>query len=268
LKTQPFNRDRRNTMSDISHPLAHRTSEPLSPAQSAALAQPLGLWATLGWGAAGIAALMITLLAGRLLDVLGHPGVQLPWLLQFLPTGHIAAVAVVGAAVWLSGRRFGEYLALIPLRWRDVGRGIGYGLLGYVGLFIIYALYPLVFGTGAPNAVEAMPLQQGKALVLISVWIGMVIAAPIAEELVYRGLLYRGLEGRLGALAAIMLTSVAFGLLHYPGFGWMRVVGTGSFSLMLGWLRWRTGSTSVCIVAHATTNVLGAAAVTLVVLAS
>jgi membrane protease YdiL (CAAX protease family) len=226
------------------------------------------LWATLIWGATGIGALFTYMLTEQGLQAVWGPGVQPPWLFGFLPVGHMVAVAVVAAAVWMTGRSFCGYLALPALRWGDIGRGIGYGLLCYVVLIITSALYPLMFGAGsAPNIVQGLT-SDGTALALLTLWMAMVIAAPIAEELLYRGLLYRGLESRLGAAGAVVLTAVAFGLVHYPGFGWVRVVATGCVGLLLGWVRWRTGNTGVAIVAHATMNIVGAALLTMIVLLS
>ena len=58
--------------------------------------------------------------------------------------------------------------------------------------------------------------------------------------------------------SAYSITAPPFGLMHWPGFGWDRVVGTGCLGLLLGWLRWRTGNTGVSIVTHATINFVGA----------
>jgi membrane protease YdiL (CAAX protease family) len=216
---------------------------------------------------------MTTWLMGVIPRALGGTPVALPPVLDLLPIGHMAVVAVVAAALWACRRSFRGYLALEPLRWRDVGRGIGYGLLGYVIMGVVAVLVALLVSklgvAGSPPALPIleMPFNAQALPILISLWVGMVIAAPIAEEILYRGLLYRGLAAsRLGVLGAIVLTSVLFGLVHYPGFGWPRVVMTGFVGLLLGWVRWRTASTSVSIVAHATTNLVGITILTAIVL--
>jgi membrane protease YdiL (CAAX protease family) len=79
------------------------------------------------------------------------------------------------------------------------------------------------------------------------------------------GLLYRGLESSVGVFVTIVLTSAAFGLLH-QGFGWERLIATGCVGLLFGWVRWHTGNTSICIVAHAVMNSFGAAALTMLAL--
>jgi membrane protease YdiL (CAAX protease family) len=211
-----------------------------------------------------------------LIDIALHAvwGLHVPAPLTLLPIGHFAVVVVVMAAMWSCGRSFRDYLALSPLRWSDVGRGIGYGALGFVGMmmvFIAIGLLQKLFGAGPSTAptIAKLPFNMQSMLLLASIWFMMVVAAPIAEELLFRGLLYRGLaESRVGIVATMVLTSMVFGLMHYPGFGWSRVIATGCMGLLLAWLRWHNGNTSIGIVAHAATNTIAAAILTTVALLS
>lgn len=256
-------------MTDMSLALAHRaaTGDPPRISGAAAPAGPIGLWATLGWGSLGVLAILSVWLAFL-------AGVPVPIWLQILPTAHILTALVVVAAVWTSGRRLREYLALKPLSWADLGRGIGYGVLGYIGFIILLGLLAMLqtaLGGSPPSGAGFGKMQFGlqMALFLLSYWVLMIVAAPIVEEMLFRGFLYRGLAPRIGAVATIILTSVVFGLLHAPGFGWVRAVGTGCLGLMMAWLRWRTDNTSVSMVMHATVNFLGALlGTTLILLAS
>lgn len=77
------------------------------------------------------------------------------------------------------------------------------------------------------------------------------VAAPLVEELVFRGLLYRAWERQLGWMPSALLTSACFGLFHIHNF-------TASFliSLVLIGLLRRTGSLRAPILAHATYNIL------------
>jgi len=256
-------------MTDLSVALAHRTAASDSPhtSETTAPAAPIGLWATLGWGALGVLGILSVWLAFL-------AGLRVPVLLQILPTAHIITGLIVVAAVWTSGRRLREYLALKPLSWGDLGRGVGYGVIGYIGFIILLGLLAMLqtaLGGQAPAGPGFGKMQFGleMVLLLLSYWTVMIVAAPIVEEMLFRGFLYRGLTPRIGAFATIILTSVVFGLLHMPGFGWVRAVGTGCLGLMMAWLRWRTDNTSVSMVMHATVNFLGALlGTTLILLAS
>src|SRR5262245_62050651 len=119
-------------MSDIT--LNDRSAELLAPVKSGSTAAhgPLGLRATLAWGTAAYFAILATWLIDLMLDAAW--GVHLPMLLGLVPVGHIAAGAIVVVALRYYGRSVREYLALSPMGWGDVARGVGYGVLGFVGL--------------------------------------------------------------------------------------------------------------------------------------
>jgi membrane protease YdiL (CAAX protease family) len=260
-------------MSDIT--LNYRSAELLAPAKAGAAAAsgPLGLRATLVWGLAAYAAMWSPLLIEWMLQAMWGADAGLPRLLNLLPTGHIAAAAVVMIALWRHGRSLREYIALAPMGRGGVARGIGYGILGFIGLgmmFILIAIVQMAFGAEpatAPTIVK-VPFNMQTLIGLASLWFGMVVAAPIVEEMLFRGLMYRGLvESRIGVIGAMLITSVVFGLAHYPGFGWSRVIATGCAGLFFAWLRWYYGNTSMGMVAHAMTNTIGATALTFAILA-
>lgn len=84
--------------------------------------------------------------------------------------------------------------------------------------------------------------------------IAVAIAAPVMEEIVFRGFLYRGLsESRIGVAGTIVLTSVAWALLHV-GMGTAGMVDTALQGVAWGWLRWYTGSTAATIAWHVVNN--------------
>jgi CAAX protease family protein len=90
-------------------------------------------------------------------------------------------------------------------------------------------------------------------------WLSNVIAAPVAEEILFRGFIYRGLlHTRLRSFGAVLLTAAAFAAIHqqYDAVGVAAIFVLG---LVLGWLRQRTGSTIVPMFVHAIQN-LGATA--------
>lgn len=95
--------------------------------------------------------------------------------------------------------------------------------------------------------------QMAQALsgpgLLTSILIGAVVA-PILEEILFRGLLYRAWERRWGWFPAMVLTSTLFGLYH-PVF-WAAFTG----SIILVCVVRRTGSLWASILAHSFFNLM------------
>jgi membrane protease YdiL (CAAX protease family) len=257
-------------MSDISIPV--QVTAPAIPAPAAAGTlvprKPIAVPSILAWGALGLFAVMSVWIADQLPMLWGGQS-HLPQLVLILPIGHLALLGVVMAALRSHGWSLRDYLALKPMRGRDVGRGMLWGFLGYILLSIIMVAAALILhGMGHPMTPPAAGhLQQNKLITLVAIWSTIAVAAPITEEFLFRGLLYRGLsESRLGVAGTLVITSVVFGLLHYPGFGWPRVIGTGLVGLLFGWLRWRNDNIGVSIVAHATLNFIAASLLTVGIL--
>ena len=63
---------------------------------------------------------------------------------------------------------------------------------------------------------------------MISILVTTVVAAPVVEELVFRGVMLRGLRSRLPAVAAVGGQGVVFGLAHFDP-----VRGSGNIGLVL-----------------------------------
>lgn len=118
-------------------------------------------------------------------------------------------------------------------------------------------------------AVELPPVQE-----LIQQWIDetdalpllvldIVILTPIAEELLFRGVLFQGLAGRWGVWASAIVSSALFGLAHMESTGLdsvFLVLSTGLFGLGCAWLLHRRRTLLAPIAAHMVVNAIGTAA--------
>ena len=245
-------------------------------ASNQALASSLNLQATLAWGAAGIGTIMMFAAVSEGWRLWTGADLALPGNLSLFvqPLLGIAVVALIMFAVRRAGLVPAEYLGLHRPRLRQVFRGIGWGFLGWLGVIVIVGtiagvMYALGKLPSAPTSYPPLRELLGGAdrlPFLISLWLLLLVAAPIVEEMLFRGFLYRGLVGPLGTVSTIVLTSVVFGLLHKYGFGWDRVVAITAFGLLLGWLRYRTGTIVVPIIAHATLNFVQACFLTVGIL--
>lgn len=79
----------------------------------------------------------------------------------------------------------------------------------------------------------------------------IVIAAPIMEEFVFRGIMLRGLLKNYSPQKAIFWSSFIFGLVHLNPW---QFIGAFLIGLLLGWVYYRTGNLLYCIVIHLVNN--------------
>ena len=87
-------------------------------------------------------------------------------------------------------------------------------------------------------------------------WLTAVLMAPVLEEIVFRGLMYTRLKKGLPAIAAAIVTSLAFGIAHGTII-WF--IYTFIFSLVLIWVFEKFQSLGACIVLHMAYNLSGMA---------
>ncbi len=80
---------------------------------------------------------------------------------------------------------------------------------------------------------------------------GVVVFAPISEELLFRGVLQRGLASRLGDTQGIWVGATIFAISHFQPVQFPGLLAVG---LVLGWLAARTGGIGASIWAHAGFN--------------
>jgi len=172
-----------------------------------------------------------------------------------------AYLAVVGAAWVAASAADVEFAPAFGLRAASVGTLVGAAIFatlagrfaaGAWGWLIDY-LGVEVAGSDVDPSTLFAPTAFGIAMTVLVAG----VIAPFAEEIVFRGVLLSALDRRWGAGFAIVVSSAVFSLMHVSPFA---VPPIFVFSLVLGWLFVRTRSLTVCIVAHATFNLTGLAA--------
>jgi membrane protease YdiL (CAAX protease family) len=73
----------------------------------------------------------------------------------------------------------------------------------------------------------------------------------------FRGFLFRGwLQQPRDAWAVIIITSLLWAFIHVQ-YDWYVIAQIFIFGLLLGWMRWATGSTTLTILLHALINTEG-----------
>lgn len=112
-------------------------------------------------------------------------------------------------------------------RWSDLGWG-PVTWLAAIGVQILLAVIVLVFRIPQSSNVDSAADLGADRAYLIATLVTAVIAAPIIEELVFRGLVMRGLLSRTSPVVAIGLQGVLFGVAHVDP-----VRGAGNIGLVL-----------------------------------
>ena len=79
------------------------------------------------------------------------------------------------------------------------------------------------------------------------------LIGPVAEELLFRGVLYPALRRRLSRVAAMLISGIAFALIHTNVMGLLPIVLLG---VTLAYLYERTGSIAGPIALHMAHNTL------------
>ncbi|MCC6511971.1 MAG: CPBP family intramembrane metalloprotease [Pirellulaceae bacterium] len=123
---------------------------------------------------------------------------------------------------------------------------------------LVIASVALLFGVIGPLiSLIPMPSEVGEGFAEMigqrspAMFITLVIAAPILEELLFRGIMLDGLLKRYRPLTAILVSSIIFGLAHLNPWQFVTAFCMGCFA---GWVYYRTHSIGPCILIHATIN--------------
>jgi membrane protease YdiL (CAAX protease family) len=259
------------TMSTITatYPLAGEKSEIQSPAS---IAQPLpwGFWATFGWLGLAIVVFLVAALATGfcygLYWVFANPGLTFDAESPVL--AHLTTlVAVPAAAVTLV---FAARQAGMPVKdYLGLKRPKLFHVLGSVGALVAFALLCTGITHLFPSIDQSsIMISEYRAtsvnpVAIVLYWLTIVVSAPIAEEIVYRGFVFRGWsETWLGTGGALVLSSLLFAVIHvqYNILGMTVVFGLG---ILFGLVRWLSGSTLLAIFVHSVWNLVVAAGVTM-----
>jgi membrane protease YdiL (CAAX protease family) len=250
-------------MSDADHVAVDPFASPMPATTATVPPKPWGPWATLGWGllAAVVVVGVQSVVAAVFIVIalLGNPqqdmaatsdSLQYNGLLLSLATliGSPAGLMVCVLAIWIRRYPILEYLGVQRCSRQDLALGLACMVL------FIPASDGLTWLSGRPIVPEFMITAWHTAGFLPLLFLTVVVAAPVGEELFFRGFLFRGwAQSRLGAAGATVLTALLWAVIHVQ-YDWFFVTHIFVGGLMLGWLRHRSGSTLLPMLMHAVMN--------------
>ena len=216
---------------------------------------------TLAWTGAGALALIVAQLIAVFLYVLGmrlaHPGLSTSGVLgDDVTIVRVTVIAIAPTVFLLWGltrfrtRAVADYLALCRPNFRQFAVSVA----AFILFMVFLAVFAHVWEPGRDIKFMLDMVSAARAANVIPLMIAaVVIAAPVGEELVFRGFLYRTLELRFGGVAAIIVTALGWAGLHiqYSLVGMLAIFAGGLF---FGAIRRYSGSLYVTMLMHALWN--------------
>lgn len=198
---------------------------------------------------AGIVAISISDTAGVSPTVKGLTtvlAVMLPWL------------AMAGWPLFSTSLKGNGPAIDLGLRWslRDISWGLLYGFIALVVAIVLGVVTQAIFGEFSSSAGDLGEELSESKIILVLFALSVGVGAPIVEEICFRGLTFGALAKRgLAPWLTVLISAVIFAAFHLEPVRFILLLGIG---LVLGFARWRTGSTTTTIVAHMVNNLPGA----------
>lgn len=149
----------------------------------------------------------------------------------------------------------GRRPALSDITRSLAGFGVFYVLLIAAGLAL--TIVAPGFKTDQPQDIGFENLKNSYDQILA--FVALVFFPPIAEEILTRGYLFSGLRSKLKFAPAMMLTSLIFAAAHLPGSSglvWGAAINTFILSIVLVYLREKTGALYAGMAVHALNNLV------------
>ena len=160
----------------------------------------------------------------------------------------------IGAALFfaqLGGRRIAAWqFGLRPTR---VGRALALVFAAGVSFIVFLSVWSLGVHTTKEKLLETLGTHESTLLLVLSAALTCVIA-PICEEFLFRGFIFRALRNWRGTLAAALLTGVWLGAVHAGSAPASDLVPLAVLGFLLCLLYRYSGSLYPCIALHSLNN--------------
>jgi uncharacterized protein len=219
-----------------------------------------GIWVSIGWIVLYFALQAICTAAILIADIKGGP----------MPSGTAVLTEHPMAILWGVVSSAIIQLMLMWLYLRKDNRMTKLGLTHFGSLSPVKTMLIAVALVGtalvfnfvySTYVIPGIPMQDDIAKLLSSIpmtpvniaagFFAIAVAAPVAEELLFRGFLQRALANYLPIWAALLLSSLAFALVHgQPA----AIPALMALSMAFGYIYYRTGSLRTNIILHILNN--------------
>jgi membrane protease YdiL (CAAX protease family) len=135
-----------------------------------------------------------------------------------------------------------------------------------VGAYLAYFAFAIAYSAGTQPHQKDITRDLGfghGALGSIAAGLLIIVAAPVSEEIFFRGFVFGGLRNRMRFLLAGPISAAIFGLFHYTGPGSLTVLPQlAVLGLALAYVYERSGSILPTMAIHALNNAIAFALLT------
>lgn len=134
---------------------------------------------------------------------------------------------------------------------------LGYWVLVWLGFFVVETVLSRMLDVDPGDFMRTLSGTRHLPVTLI-----LIICAPLLEELIFRGYLFKAWRhSRLGLSGTLLLTSMLFTMLHAAQYNWIILAMIFALSVILGLAREKSGSIWVPIIIHSLNNFVAAVTV-------
>lgn len=164
----------------------------------------------------------------------------------------MSLVLVVGGMWWARGWTVASVRKRLGLEKAPNIKDAAFAVVGYVpyivsSIIVVAIVAALVPGFDIEQAQELGFESLANNFEFILAFVALVILAPVAEELLFRGYLFGTLRRLMSFIPATIIVSILFGLVHGQ---WNVAIDTFMLSIVMCWLREYTGSIWAAVFLH------------------
>ena len=187
------------------------------------------------------------------------------WLTQSVLVQFVFVVLVEFLVIWW----LRAFLKKRAANFKTIGlnkprvQDIGWTLIGFGIYFVLFIVISLAIKALIPSLAidqnQQIGFEGAQGAYVALVFISLVVLPPLVEEILIRGFLYSGLKKALPKIWAVLITSGLFAVAHLQaGNGepllWIAAIDTFTLSLVLIYLREKTGGLWASIGLHTIKN--------------
>jgi membrane protease YdiL (CAAX protease family) len=179
-------------------------------------------------------------------------GILSPLVLWSLIIANVVAIVLIVLVVRVY---YNEPISLLGFTTKNMPKAVLYGIAGYaVTMLVLTSIsYPIEQRVGVDPTQQALAKSAMVPSLVPLLLLSGAIVAPIAEEVVFRGYLYKACRDQFKPMYAIGLNAALFSLLHFElrAVLWLFILG-----IALAYVYEKTGNLVAPITLHMLNNTI------------